>query len=114
MNSEAFQWVRKLRLKNPVAKHILSLMAADSDKHGRGWIDVTGLAEGTELTRLVVLAELDWLNNIGAIYKGRNELFKLMFDDVESIELLAKRRRLNTPDKPEIRLTVVPECGKGE
>lgn len=106
---EAHAWARNLRLGNPNAKLVLSMLTLYVNGEATCFVGVDSLAEDTELASNTVRRRLAWLEQIGAISRipqwvddngrrnsdgrGRRttDLIKLLVDaDPEAIECAAK------------------------
>lgn len=105
---EAHSWARNLRLNNPFAKLVLSMLTIYVDMNGSCFVGIETLAEDTELSTDTVRKRLAWLEQVGAIARlpqwvdgsgrrngeGRgkrttDEIRLLLSADVENIELRA-------------------------
>lgn len=105
---EAHSWARNLRLNNPLAKLLLSMLTLYVQSDGSCYAGIETLAEDTELSPDTVRKRLAWLEQVGAIARlpqwvdgsgrrngeGRgkrttDEIRLLLSADVESIELRA-------------------------
>lgn len=64
---EAHAWARNLRLNNPFAKLVLSMLTLYVDGDGKCFVGIEALAEDTELSTDTVRKRLAWLESIGAI-----------------------------------------------
>ncbi len=64
---EAHAWARNLRLSNPFAKLVLSMLTLYVDGDGKCFVGIDALAEDTELSVDTVRKRLAWLENVGAI-----------------------------------------------
>ena len=102
---EAHAWARNLRLNNPNAKLVLSMLSLYVDGDGYCFVGIPTLAEDTEFSAQTVRNRLTWLEQVGAIArrpqwidengrrngecKGRrtSDLIRLMIDvDPDEIE----------------------------
>ncbi|MEN6535699.1 MAG: helix-turn-helix domain-containing protein [Bryobacteraceae bacterium] len=107
---EAHAWARNLRLGNPHAKLILSMVTLYVDGDGFCFVSIPALAFDTELSAQTVRSRLAWLEEIGVIARvpqwvderghrnsearGRrtSDTIRLLIDiDAEQIEARAKR-----------------------
>lgn len=66
---EAHSWARNLRLKNPFAKLVLSMLTLYVNGDGACFVGATALAEDCELAIETVRRRLTWLETIGAIVR---------------------------------------------
>jgi hypothetical protein len=66
-SDEAHAWARNLRLGNPLAKLVLSMVTIYVDGDGTCWVSLAALADDTELSINTVRDRLTWLEDIGAI-----------------------------------------------
>jgi hypothetical protein len=64
---EAHAWARNLRLNNPHAKLVLSMLSQYVNGDGICWVGIPSLAEDCELAVNTVRGRLAWLEEIGAI-----------------------------------------------
>lgn len=64
---EAHAWARNLRLRNPYAKLVLSMLTIYVNGEGSCFVGASTLAEDCELALETVRRRLAWLENIGAI-----------------------------------------------
>lgn len=64
---EAHSWARNLRLGNPYAKLVLSMLTLYVQGDGICFVGIDQLADDTELSADTVRKRLAWLENIGAI-----------------------------------------------
>lgn len=118
---EAHAWARNLRLHNPIAKLVLSMLTLYVDGDGSCFVGAAALAEDCELAIETVRRRLSWLEGIGALVRipqwldekghrtssgtGRrtsDEIRLLMGADAEEIEEKAKNSasdsdKVNTP-----------------
>jgi len=105
---EAHAWARNLRLRNPYAKLILSMLTLYVNGDGNSFVSLAQLAEDCEFAPETVRRRLMWLESIGALVRmpqwrddsgrlnsegrGRRttDEIRLMFDaDPETIEAAA-------------------------
>ena len=68
-SDEAHSWARNLRLKNPFAKLVLSMLTLYVNGDGSCFVGATALAEDCELAIETVRRRLSWLETIGAIVR---------------------------------------------
>ena len=66
-SDEAHAWARNLRLNNPFAKLVLSMLTLYVDGDGKCFVGIEALAEDTELSTDTVRKRLSWLETVGAI-----------------------------------------------
>ena len=66
---EAHAWARNLRLNNPNAKLVLSMLSLYVDGDGYCFVGIPTLAEDTEFSAQTVRNRLNWLEQVGAIAK---------------------------------------------
>lgn len=109
---EAHAWARNLRLNNPLAKLILSMLTQYVNGDGVCWVSVASLAEDCELAQNTIRDRLGWLEQRGAITRiprwvddhghrnsesrGRrtSDDIRLMMDiDVDATEIRGSARR---------------------
>jgi hypothetical protein len=64
---EAHAWARNLRLGNPFAKLVLSMLTLYVDGNGICFVGIEALADDTELSADTVRKRLAWLEQVGAI-----------------------------------------------
>jgi len=64
---EAHAWARNLRLNNPHAKLVLSMLSQYVNGDGVCWVGIPSLADDCELAVNTVRGRLAWLEEIGAI-----------------------------------------------
>lgn len=64
---EAHAWARNLRLGNPYAKLVLSMLTLYVDGNGICFVGIETLAEDTELSTDTVRKRLVWLETVGAV-----------------------------------------------
>lgn len=64
---EAHAWARNLRLGNPYAKLVLSMLTLYVNGDGACFVGISALAEDCELAQETVRRRLAWLEEIGAI-----------------------------------------------
>jgi hypothetical protein len=64
---EAHAWARNLRLGNPYAKLVLSMLTLYVQGDGSCFVGIEALAEDTELSADTVRKRLAWLEDVGAI-----------------------------------------------
>jgi pyocin large subunit-like protein len=64
---EAHSWARHLKLGNPYAKLVLSMLTIYVNGDGSCFVGIEQLAEDTELSADTVRKRLAWLERVGAI-----------------------------------------------
>lgn len=67
---EAHSWARNLRLNNPSAKLVLSMLTLYVDGDGTCFVGIPSLADDTELSPQTVRDRLAWLERAGAIVRS--------------------------------------------
>lgn len=116
---EAHAWARNLRLNNPFAKLVLSMLTLYVDCDGKCFVGIEALAEDTELSSDTVRKRLAWLEMVGAIARfpqwvdgsGRrnseergkrttDEIRLLMASDADMIERRAQGDDCESPTTP--------------
>jgi hypothetical protein len=66
-SDEAHSWARNLKLGNPYAKLVLSMLTLYVQGDGVCFVGIEALAEDTELSTDTVRKRLAWLEDVGAI-----------------------------------------------